>query len=360
MKSLESAVQRHPELSIANARISINELTHRFVVIPPNSLRALLIRMGPFVASTDAFHFKNSFPITEENGQQIRQRFQGAVNALVGVTESRFKTPLDNIDLNVTGVGPKISLPDLIKEQVLSRVAAELIGELGAKIADAIPGHFGRCGGMAFAGYDFFLHDFPVDERLGTSPPSTGPLSDYIFERLLDSLELNVVRFLDLVITLHVLPVLGKVATIALLAAAGSVGGTIGTAIGALIGTQIDIFRLGGPGSALDEARNEWPRLKNILDQEAAVPLGLIFGSSANPIDQHQVLATGYRDPGNGTASLTVWDNNDANAFSRLLTIDFRGGELQVAAAPVDYNSLKCFFAEKYFTQEPPQSLKLS
>ncbi|MDH5193167.1 MAG: hypothetical protein OEW32_05725 [Nitrospira sp.] len=211
---------------------------------------------------------------------------------------------------------------------------------------------------MAFAGYDFFLHGYPVDERLGTSPPVTGVLSDYIFDRLLDSLELNVVRFLDLVVTLHVLPILGKGATIALLAAAGSTAGTIGTAIGALIGTQVDIFQLGGPGSALDETKREWPIIKNILDREAAVPVGYILGTSANPIDQHQVLAIGYKDVGNGVATLTVWDNNEANA-SRNLQLDFRGPELQVGNAHRG-KVLKCIFAEKYSPRIPPASLKLS
>jgi hypothetical protein len=108
---------------------------------------------------------------------------------------------------------------------------------------------------MAFAGYDFFLQGFPVDERLGTTPPSTGVLSDYLFDRLLDSLELNVLRFLDLIVSVHIMPILGKAATIALLAAAGSVAGPIGAAIGAVVGTQVDIFQLGGLSSGLDETR---------------------------------------------------------------------------------------------------------
>lgn len=356
MKSLRRAVQRHPELPTANA--SVKDLLHRFGVIPPDSLRALLIRTGPFDAFNDAFRFGNKYPITDENGKQIRNRFENALNTVVGVTESRFKTPLDDIDLNVTGIGPKISIPDVIKAQVLQRVAADLIGELGAAIAGAIPGTFGRCGGMAFAGYDFFLHGFPVDERLGTVPPATGVLGDYIFERLLDSLDLNVVRFVDLVVTLHVLPVLGQGATIALLAAAGSTAGFIGTAIGALVGTQVDIFQLGGRSSALDETRAEWSKLKRTLDQEAAVPVGYIFGSSANPIDQHQVLAIGYRDPGDGTATLTVWDNREANQI-RDLALDFRGGELQVGNAFKD-EELKCIFMERYSPKRPPTSLKLS
>ena len=342
---------------------SVRDLLRHFDVVPSDSLRALLIRTGPFDANNDAFRFGNSFPITEENGQQIRHRFQSAIDTVLGVTESRFRTPLDDIDLNLTGVGPKIDIPDVIKGQVLQRVVADLIGELGAKIADAIPGRFGRCGGMAFAGYDFFLHGFPVDERLGRTPPSTGALSDYIFERLLDSLELNVGRFLELVVTLHILPLLGKAGTIALLAAAGSTAGPIGAAIGAVVGTQVDIFQLGGLSSGLAETRAEWPRLKGILDREAAVPIGYIFGTSANPIDQHQVLAIGYQDPADGTATLTVWDNREANS-SRVLALDFRGTELQVGNAfkPKDApeESLKCIFPEEYSPKRPPSSLKLS
>lgn len=356
MKSLRRAVQRHPEIPAANA--SVRGLLRHFDVMPPKSLRALLRQTGPFDAATDAFRFVNRFPITEQNGQQIRIRFRNALNSVMGITESRFKTPLDDIDLNVTGIGGKISIPDVIKGQVLQRVAADLVGELGAKLADAIPGSYGRCGGMAFAGYDFFLHGYPVDERLGTSPPSAGVLGDYIFDRLLDSLELNVLRFLDLVVTLHILPILGKGATIALAAAVGAAEGPIGALIGAYVGGQVDIFRLGGPGSVLDEARKEWPTIKGILDSQAAVPIGYIFGSSANPIDQHQVLAIGYRELGNGKATLTVWDNREKNV-SRDLELDFRGSELQVANA-FNGEALKCIFAERYMPQTPPASLKLS
>ena len=74
MKSLRRAVQRHSELPTPKA--SVRDLLRRFRVVPPNSLHALLIRTGPFDALTDAFRFANSFPITEENGQQIRNRFR--------------------------------------------------------------------------------------------------------------------------------------------------------------------------------------------------------------------------------------------------------------------------------------------
>jgi hypothetical protein len=161
---------------------------------------------------------------------------------------------------------------------------------------------------------------------------------------------------MELIVILHILPVLGKAATITLLAAAGSIGGTIGAAIGALIGTQVDIFNIGGPANALDETRNEWVRLKSILDNNAAVPVGFIFGATANPIDQHQVLAIGYGDPGDGLATLTIWDNNDANR-ARILVLDFRGSELQVGNC-LESETLKCVFVEEYSSHKPPLSLK--
>ncbi|MDH5193168.1 MAG: hypothetical protein OEW32_05730 [Nitrospira sp.] len=145
MKSLQRAIQRHPELPTAYT--SIKDLLRHFGAVPPNSLRALLIRTGPFDAFTDAFRFKNSFPITEDNGQQIRRRFQNALNTVMGITESRFKTPLDDIDLNVSGIGPKISIPDVIKGQVLQRVAAELIGDLEQRLPMLYQAHSAAAGG---------------------------------------------------------------------------------------------------------------------------------------------------------------------------------------------------------------------
>jgi hypothetical protein len=120
----------------------------------------------------------------------------------------------------------------------------------------------------------------------------------------------------------------------------------------------VDVFHLGGPVAVLDETRTDWLRLKTILDHEAAVPVGYIFGTSANPIDQHQVLAIGYKDPLNEIGTLTVWDNREANK-SRDLVLDFRGPELQVGNA-FQGEALKCVFIERYSPQKPPSSLRLN
>ena len=102
----------------------------------------------------------------------------------------------------------------------------------------------------------------------------------------------------------------------------------------------------------------EWPLIKKELDSQAAVPVGFIYGHSANPTDQHQVLAIGYKETGPGTATLTVWDNNEPRQ-NHELALDFRGGELAVGNASVG-KPLKCIFLERYSPQRPPSSLNFN
>jgi hypothetical protein len=120
----------------------------------------------------------------------------------------------------------------------------------------------------------------------------------------------------------------------------------------------------GGATPVLHNTSDEWKKLKSVLDMEPARPIGLIYGDSKLPTDQHQILAIGYSDPGDGTASLTVWDNN-YGAQSSTLNIDFRGSELQVTGTyddgrPIkDLRPIKGIFVEDYSFAQPPLSLKL-
>ena len=87
-----------------------------------------------------------------------------------------------------------------------------------------------------------------------------------------------------------------------------------------------------------------------------------MYGHSANPIDQHQVLALKYDGRADGTGSLDVWDNNDANR-SRTLTLDFRGAELVVTQMLGDSTAdpekpIKGIICEEYYSIQPPLSLK--
>src|SRR5207253_2693390 len=104
---------------------------------------------------------------------------------------------LHRLKVHIPYVGT-FGLPDFIIDAVIGDVRTELVGLLTGLVFDMLKPGFGRCGGMAFAGYDFYLFDWIVDERLGTNPlPSNGVLGDYIFSRLLDSLDLNVGTFLE-------------------------------------------------------------------------------------------------------------------------------------------------------------------
>ena len=354
MKSLKSALLRHPEVAAPSA--GFVALRQHFQSAPPSSLEALLIKMGPFVPETDAFRFRNSFPMTEENAAQLRQHYQLVLDVVSGAGLQQVSGVLSSISLNPFPIGPSVPLPDAIVNEVGATVTSALSGALLQQIVAAIPGSFGRCGGMAFSGYDFYLLGWPVDARLGTTPPTTGDLGDYIFSRLLDSLDLNAKTFLTWIMNLHVMPIISKTATVALLTAAGDFGGPIGSAVGALIGSQVDIFHLGGAGSTLSSTKDEWPKIIAKLNAEAAWPIGLIYSDSASPFAQHQVLAVGYTDNGDGTGTLTVWDNNDGNQ-SRVFGLDMRHDELQVSNSD---RPLKGIFLEDYTPRQPPLSQKLS
>jgi hypothetical protein len=351
--SLRDSVRRHREITARP--VSVRDLQRRFQPNPAMSLTALAIKMGPFDAVRDAFRFNNSFPITDQQAEQIRQHYRLLTDVIVGAGVQVVRDILGTLNVSIPVVGT-VGLPGVVIDAVIGEVTTQLAGSLIDKIADLIPGRFGRCGGMAFAGYDFYLLGWPVDERLGTIPPTTGPLSDYIFGRLLDSLDLNVGTFLDWVVNLHVMPVVSRVANITLGAAVGSLGGPIGAAFGALLGSQVDVFDLGGPTVILDRTQNEWQRITSTLDAVAACPIGLIYGDSANPIDQHQILAIDYIDHHDGTALLFVWDNNFANEL-QVLALDFRGDELQVGNSA---RPLKGIFLEEYSFQRPPDILRLS
>ncbi len=206
---------------------------------------------------------------------------------------------------------------------------------------------------MAFSAYDFFLTGWPVASF--DVKPSSGELRRYIWKRLLDSLELNAAVFFEWVMVLHILPVISRLASALLgVAAGGAIGGPLGAALGAFLVGKEGVLGLGGADDLLQKTREHWGRLRVRLDREAAWPVGLVYGDSAIPIDQHQVLAIGYEDRGTGTGGLKIWDNNHGSWF-RYLQLDFRGRELNVAGAD---HPLKGIICEEYSFKLPPASLR--
>ena len=220
--------------------------------------------------------------------------------------------------------------------------------------ASPVGSDFGRCGGMAFAGYDCYLTGVPIDPAV-TSPPAEGVLGDYIYDRLLDSLRLNIGTFTRWVVDLHLRGFLNEVAEQALAAAVGTVVfGPIGAAISAFLAATTDIFDFpSGKEVLLDRTKREWTRLKQILDEQAAWPIGLVYGDKPALWDQHQVLAIGYTDDGAGRGTLAIWDNEDGNVRSEL-RLDFRGDELVTSGRR---SNVKGLFHEQYRREQPPAGI---
>jgi hypothetical protein len=290
--------------------------------------------------------------------EQIRQRYRLAIDSAIGASPLQFvRDVLNSLSVDIPLLGT-VGLPDVVKDAVIGDVRTELIGLLTGLIFDSISPTFGRCGGMAFSGYDFYLLGWTVDDRLGTTPPATGVLGDYIFSRLLDSLDLNAGTFLEWFANLHLMPKVSAVANATLGSAVASLGGPIGAAFGALLGSHVHVFDLGGPKSLLKASKHEWSRIKSTLDVQAACPVGCVFQDSAHPFHDHQILAVDYDD---GTGKLTVWDNNEGPR-QRDLLLDFTGDGLELKQGGKFLNNrpLKGFFLEAYSPRQPPDSLRLS
>jgi hypothetical protein len=365
--SFKAGVKRHPEITVRP--VSARDWQQRFQSNPPTSLEALLIKLGPFQAgqpnaipnpipNRDAFEFDNYvFSFTGERVEQIRQRYLLATDMVLGGRPLQLvRDVLNRLSVDIPLIG-RVGLPKFIKDAVVGDVVSELTRLLGL-ILDWREPQFGECGGMAFSGYDFYLLGWTVDGRLGTTAPSTDVLDDYIFDRLLDSLELNARTFLEWFIILHRWQELATVANATLGSLVGSVGGPIGAAFGALLGTHVHVFNgVGDRKTLLELSRAEWPRIKSTLDTQAACPVGCIFSDSDWPINDHQVLAVGYEDPGTGTATLNIWDNYDGPS-QRDVLLDFTGDELKVSYWRHD-RPLKGIFLEAYFPRQPPDSLHL-
>ena len=345
----QEALTHHPDID--PIRVSVRDLSERFEA--GNSVAALLRAMGPFNPEEDAFKFENDFAITAEQAVDF---FNMLTDKLVeGVVEhvlDRYVNVLRGIDLNPL---PKFEgrLPNEVIDFVTGRIRPQLASRIFDSFVDPQGSDYGRCGGMAFAGYDFYLAGRPIDTSV-TAPPAVGPLGDYIYERLLDSLRLNLGTFVEWVVDLHLLAGMDEIATAALGAAIGAVGGTIGAAIGAFLGGRVDIFDLGrGPEVLLDPTKREWELLKDILDRQAACPVGLIYGDKPSLWDQHQVLAIGYTDDRAGRGTLVIWDNEDGPK-SATMRLDFREDELQVTGSDP---TVKGFFHESYTPKRPPKGL---
>jgi hypothetical protein len=186
----------------------------------------------------------------------------------------------------------------------------------------------GLCGGMAFAARDHFEASRPPPPE--TSPPSDGPLFDFVVQRLLDSFHLpyGPARYLELMN-----PALPD-------------GETLLTRIGAL-----------PHGRAWRTLRVEWPKVRAAIDGGHPAPLGLVRIKSLNPFDlkhNHQVLAYGY-DLADDSMVLRIYDPNFPDRDD--VTLSIRpidpSRPVRITASPPT-PPVHAFFAVDYRPAPPP------
>lgn len=191
---------------------------------------------------------------------------------------------------------------------------------------------YGLCGGMAYAARDYYDLGLvlPRGRNIGDVPsgPPGSPaatLRNYIFQRLLDSLGEGDVgsKLLLWMAALHFVP---------------------------------HIFG-GGPAWLLAHTREEWQQLKQHLDTGKPWPITII-GTSRLPSNQHQVLAYGYEDPGDGTGTLYLYDPNcpSDTTSGQTIQLDFRGSGLQAveSCGMADRGPLQGFFCADYHPPKTP------
>ena len=145
---------------------------------------------------------------------------------------------------------------------------------------------YGLCGGMILAVMDYFEANIPIPSN--PTAPSSGPLFGYIVNRQIESfhLPLGLMKYMVLMN-----PFLRDHE-----ARASNIG-------------------VAPHGRAWRMMKEEWPKIKNDLDNGKLSPLGLVKIKSLNPFEirrNHQVLAYGY-DLNENNLSLHIYDPNFPN-----------------------------------------------
>jgi hypothetical protein len=251
-----------------------------------------------FQAEVNGFAFVNSWQLDKGESDQMRQTLTGSAGQASSSAAS--------------GLGGLLS----------HRIAPQLEGWIDA----ALPDYYGMCGGMAFAAADHFVAGVPLPRGRGyddipqDSTPHGRALRDYLWDRQVQSLHTNAAQLLHWMIMLH-LP---------------------------------EALPFAGADWLLDRVREEWPQLKAHIDAGQPWPLCLI-GSSPSPFHNHQVLAIGYDDPGDGTGVIHVYDMNGPGR-EQTISLDMRGTTLAaVESLPnAERGPLRAFFCERYTPAPPP------
>lgn len=250
-----------------------------------------------FRPDTHGFAFINIWQFEPSEVNEMNSTLDGSVNGALG-----------SLPGSIASIGSSLVNP-LLKQ---------LVG-------NAEPVKYGLCGGMAFTSLDYFRigKRIPRGKDINDQPHRGTPhgevLRDYLWRRQLESMASNFPGLLSWMTVLH-------------------------------------IGILGGPGWLLDRTKEEWVSLKTYIDNGKPWPICLI-GNSQNPFHNHQVLAYGYHDSGDGTGTIYVYDMNCPDR-ENTIRLDFRGSELVAdeSCPSQDRGPLRGFFCEVYTESSPPDS----
>ena len=254
----------------------------------------------------DGFAFVNSWMLDPVETQGLTAAAQPVVWSVVGTIAALLPIP-DPFLITAIGVAANVA-----------------IGRVTPTIG------IGLCGGMAYASIDYWRARVPLPrgahrfDQPARDSASGMLLRDYIWGRLLHSLVQG--------------------------------GALQRTLEWSLILNQVPA-PVGGAAVLKNRTAAEWNKLKGAIDAGMPCPIGLVY-SGRDVWNQHQILAYGYEDPGNGTGTMYVYDCNHPMQFGEtghsIVTLDFTGPTL-VATTPDDNGTtLAGFFCSAYFAVPPP------
>src|SRR5262245_12250806 len=126
-RSIKKAMQRH---GLTTGPVSCRDLLRQFRPVPSDSLKALLITMGPFEPATDAYRFANEFNVTDEQVEQIRQHYRLVIDFVLGASPLQLvRDVLDGLSVDIPVIG-RVGLPAVVVNAVIGSVQSELAGLL--------------------------------------------------------------------------------------------------------------------------------------------------------------------------------------------------------------------------------------
>jgi hypothetical protein len=254
-----------------------------------------------FLADLDGFAFNNTWTYEQSEKDAIYSIFDGVVVAAV------------------FGLIPLIP-PDPI-------TIAVAIGILKSKIDVQLKQPFGLCGGMAYAALDYYKAKLIIERGFADSHPDHttsegGKLRDYIWKRLMDSM---------------------------------TSGGAAATTLGWMC--LLHIFHR--PDILFNKTKFEWERLKQYIDSGTPWPICLI-GNTTSPMNNHQVLAHGYEDNGDGTGTLFIYDNNNPDKECTIkLNFNTSAKDWVESHKSDKRGPLQGFFCTSYQFNPPPAAVGL-